>query len=115
MTLSPRMNSPTSTLRVCLSSLGSLISGHVLAMARHGAARASSASWPMAENGLPLDDFRILTPLIDAVNHRGLRGHRGAGMGHTLTMPWMLHPGPDATLAAEVDGMGTSRRRSGLH
>jgi hypothetical protein len=29
-------------------------------------------------------------------------------------MPWMLHPGPDATQAAEVDGMSESRRDSGL-
>jgi hypothetical protein len=36
-------------------------------MATSRTARASSASWRMAENGLPLDDFRILTPLTDAV------------------------------------------------
>jgi hypothetical protein len=36
-------------------------------MATHPAARASSASRRMAENGLPLDDFRILTVSTDAV------------------------------------------------
>jgi alkanesulfonate monooxygenase SsuD/methylene tetrahydromethanopterin reductase-like flavin-dependent oxidoreductase (luciferase family) len=63
-----------------------------------------------AENGLPLDDFTILTPLTDAFTIADYERAEAAGITHILTMPWMFYSGADATLAEKVDGMTKFRR-----
>lgn len=63
-----------------------------------------------AENGLPLDDFTILTPLTDAFTIADYQRAEAAGITGILTMPWMFYAGPDATLAEKVDGMRRFRK-----
>jgi probable F420-dependent oxidoreductase len=63
-----------------------------------------------AENGLPLDDFTILTPLIDAFTIADYQRAADAGITGILTMPWMFYAGQDATLAEKIDGMRRFRK-----
>lgn len=63
-----------------------------------------------AENGLPIEDFTILTPLTDAFTVADYRRAADAGITGILTMPWMFYAGPDATLAEKVDGMRRFRK-----
>ncbi|HTM86212.1 MAG TPA: LLM class F420-dependent oxidoreductase, partial [Mycobacterium sp.] len=58
-----------------------------------------------AENGLSVDDFTILTPLVDAFTIADYQRAEAAGITGILTMPWMFYAGPDATSAEKVDGM----------
>lgn len=58
-----------------------------------------------AENGLSVDDFTILTPLVDAFTIADYQRAEVAGITGILTMPWMFYAGPDATSAEKVDGM----------
>lgn len=62
------------------------------------------------ENGLPLDDFTILTPLTDALTIADYQRAEAAGITGILTMPWMFYAGPDATLSEKVDGMRRFRK-----
>jgi probable F420-dependent oxidoreductase len=62
------------------------------------------------ENGLPLDDFTILTPLTDAFTIADYQRAADAGITGILTMPWMFYAGPDATMAEKVDGMRRFRK-----
>lgn len=57
------------------------------------------------ENGLPADDFTILTPLTDALVRADYDRAAAAGITHILTQPWMFYTGPQATLAEKIDGM----------
>jgi probable F420-dependent oxidoreductase len=63
-----------------------------------------------AENGLSMDDFTILTPLVDAVSVADYERAEAGGITHVLTMPWMFYSGPDATLAEKIDDMKKFRR-----
>jgi alkanesulfonate monooxygenase SsuD/methylene tetrahydromethanopterin reductase-like flavin-dependent oxidoreductase (luciferase family) len=62
------------------------------------------------ENGLPIDDFTILTPLTDAITIADYQRAEAAGITGILTMPWMFYAGPDATLAEKIDGMEKFRK-----
>ncbi|WP_343600700.1 TIGR03619 family F420-dependent LLM class oxidoreductase [Mycobacterium sp.] len=62
------------------------------------------------ENGLTMDDFTILTPLVDAFTVADYRRAADAGITGIVTMPWMFYAGPDATLAEKVDGMRRFRK-----
>jgi probable F420-dependent oxidoreductase len=58
-----------------------------------------------AENGLGMEDFTILTPLVDAVSIADYDRAEAAGITHILTQPWMFYSGPEATTAEKIDGM----------
>lgn len=58
-----------------------------------------------AERGLGMDDFTVITPLIDAFLPEHFDRAAGAGISAVLTMPWMYYSGPTASLAEKVDGM----------
>jgi len=58
-----------------------------------------------AENGLGMDDFTIMTPLVDAFTAADYERAEVAGITHVLTQPWMFYSGPTATTAEKVDGM----------
>jgi probable F420-dependent oxidoreductase len=62
------------------------------------------------ENGLPLRDFTILTPLTDAFTVADYQRAEAAGIAGVLTMPWMFYTGPAATLADKIDGMRRFRK-----
>lgn len=62
------------------------------------------------ENGLPVQDFTILTPLTDAFTAVDYRRAEEAGITGILTMPWMFYAGPDAGLAEKVDAMRRFRK-----
>ncbi|ORB82934.1 LLM class F420-dependent oxidoreductase [Mycobacterium kansasii] len=62
------------------------------------------------ENGLPVQDFTILTPLTDAFTAADYRRAEEAGITGILTMPWMFYAGPDAGLAEKVDAMRRFRK-----
>jgi probable F420-dependent oxidoreductase len=63
-----------------------------------------------AESGLSMDDFTILTPLVDAMSIADYEQAEAGGITHVLTMPWMFYSGPDATLAEKIDDMTKFRR-----
>jgi probable F420-dependent oxidoreductase len=71
----------------------------------HAIAAAARLRELRTENGLPMDDFTILTPLTDAVTIADYQRAEDAGITGILTMPWMFYAGPQATLAEKVDGM----------
>lgn len=58
-----------------------------------------------AENGLPVEDFAILSPLTDAFTIADYQRAEDAGITGVLTMPWMFYTGPEAGLAEKVDGL----------
>jgi probable F420-dependent oxidoreductase len=57
------------------------------------------------EKGLGMEDFTILTPLVDAVTVEDYQRAEEAGITGILTMPWMFYTGPQATVAEKIDGM----------
>lgn len=63
-----------------------------------------------SENGLSMDDFTVLTPLVDAFSVADYQRAADAGITGILTMPWMFYAGPDATLAEKIDGMRRFRK-----
>jgi probable F420-dependent oxidoreductase len=63
-----------------------------------------------AENGLGMEDFTILTPLVDAVSIADYDRAEAAGITHILTQPWMFYSGPEATTAEKIDGMKRFRK-----
>jgi hypothetical protein len=67
-----------------------------------------------AGNGLPLDDFQILTPLADAYLPEHFARAAQAGITGNVTMPWMFYSGPQATTAEKIDGMRRFRADMGL-
>ncbi len=63
-----------------------------------------------AERGLTMDDFAILTPLIEALTLPDYERAAVAGVTHVLTMPWVFYSGFDASLAEKIDGMRRFRK-----
>lgn len=63
-----------------------------------------------SENGLSMDDFTVLTPLVDAFSVADYQRAADSGITGILTMPWMFYNGPDATLAEKIDGMRRFRK-----
>lgn len=63
-----------------------------------------------AELGLTMDDFAILTPLIEALTIADYDRAATAGVTHVLTMPWVFYSGMDASLAEKIDGMRRFRK-----
>jgi alkanesulfonate monooxygenase SsuD/methylene tetrahydromethanopterin reductase-like flavin-dependent oxidoreductase (luciferase family) len=63
-----------------------------------------------AESGLGMEDFTILTPLVDAVTIADYDRAEAAGITHILTQPWMFYSGPEATTAEKIDGMKRFRK-----
>jgi probable F420-dependent oxidoreductase len=76
----------------------------------HAIAAANRLRELRTENGLPMDDFTILTPLTDAFTIADYQRAQDAGITGILTMPWMFYAGPNATLAEKVDGMRRFRK-----
>ena len=58
-----------------------------------------------ADKGLSMDDFTIITPLMDAFTVEHFARAGDAGITAVLTMPWVFFHGPTATLAQKIDGM----------
>ena len=58
-----------------------------------------------AVKGLSMDDFTIITPLMDAFTVEHFARAGDAGITAVLTMPWVFFHGPTATLAQKIDGM----------
>jgi probable F420-dependent oxidoreductase len=58
-----------------------------------------------AEKGLGMDDFTVITPLVDAYLPEHYARAEAAGIHSILTMPWMFYSGPNATLEQKIDGM----------
>jgi probable F420-dependent oxidoreductase len=67
-----------------------------------------------AENGLPVEDFAVLAPVVDAYTPADYERAEQGGITHILTMPWMFYSGADATLAEKIDGLARFRRDQGL-
>lgn len=63
-----------------------------------------------AENGLGMQDFTILTPLVDAFTAPDYDRAEAAGITHVLTQPWMFYSGPAASTAEKIDGMKRFRK-----
>lgn len=58
-----------------------------------------------AQAGKSMDHFSILAPLNDAITIEDYARAEAGGITHILTMPWMFHYGPDATVADKIRGM----------
>ena len=58
-----------------------------------------------AENDLGMDDFTILTPLVDAFTPEHYERAEAGGITGIITMPWMFYAGPTASLAEKIDGL----------
>ena len=67
-----------------------------------------------AENGLSMDDFAIITPLVDAFTPEHYARAAAGGITGIVTMPWMFYTGPDSTLEQMIDGMRRFRQDMGL-
>ena len=63
-----------------------------------------------AANGLTMDGFRVLTPLMDAFTIEHFERATAGGIDAVLTMPWMFYSGPKASLADKIDGMRRFRK-----
>ena len=63
-----------------------------------------------AEKDLSMDDFEVLTPLTDAFMPEHYARAEAGGIKGVITMPWMFHAGPDASLAEKIDGMKRFRK-----
>jgi len=63
-----------------------------------------------AQRGLTMDDFTVITPLTDAFTADQFERAGAAGIDAVLTMPWAFYAGPQASLAAKIDGMQRFRR-----
>lgn len=58
-----------------------------------------------AEKGLTMDDFTVLTPLIDAYAKEHYQRAEEGGITGIITMPWVFYAGPTASLSEKIDGM----------
>ncbi len=58
-----------------------------------------------AENGLGMDGFEVITPLVDAFTPEHYQRAAAGGITGIITMPWMFYTGPESTLQQKVDGM----------
>ena len=55
--------------------------------------------------GLGMDEFTVITPLIDAYLPEHFERAADAGITAVLTMPWMFYAGPNASLSEKIEGM----------
>ncbi|CAJ1582122.1 TIGR03619 family F420-dependent LLM class oxidoreductase [[Mycobacterium] wendilense] len=67
-----------------------------------------------AENGLSMDDFAVLTPLVDAFTPEHYARAKAGGITGIITMPWVFYTNGPATLAEKIDGMRRFRTDLGL-
>jgi len=58
-----------------------------------------------AEKGLGMDDFTVITPLVDAFTRDQYRRASDAGIDAVLTMPWVFYCGPTPSLSEKIEGM----------
>ena len=58
-----------------------------------------------AEKGLNMNDFTVITPLVDAFTTDDYRRADEAGIHAVLTMPWVFYAGPASSLSEKIDGM----------
>lgn len=58
-----------------------------------------------AEKGLGMDDFTVITPLVDAFTVDHYRRARDAGIDAIMTMPWVFYFGPTPSLPDKIEGM----------
>jgi probable F420-dependent oxidoreductase len=58
-----------------------------------------------AEKGLGMDDFTVITPLVDAFTPDHYRRAGEAGINAVLTMPWVFYCGPSPSLSEKIEGM----------
>ncbi len=58
-----------------------------------------------AEQGLTMDGFTVITPLVDAFTPEHYQRAEAGGIDAILTMPWVLYAGPNASTADKIDGM----------
>ncbi|WP_099021903.1 TIGR03619 family F420-dependent LLM class oxidoreductase [Mycolicibacterium palauense] len=67
-----------------------------------------------AEKGLTMQDFTVVTPLVDAFTPEHYARAEAAGITAILTAPWMFYSGADCTLAEKIDGLRRFRTDMGL-
>ncbi|BBZ03967.1 LLM class F420-dependent oxidoreductase [Mycolicibacterium chitae] len=67
-----------------------------------------------AESGLSMDDFAVLTPLVDAFTPEHYARAEAGGVTGIITMPWMFYTPESATLAQKIEGMRRFREDQGL-
>ena len=58
-----------------------------------------------ADKGLGMEDFAVITPLMDAFLPEHYERAEAGGIHAVLTMPWMFYSGPEATLEQKIEGM----------
>jgi probable F420-dependent oxidoreductase len=58
-----------------------------------------------AEQGLSMDGFTVLTPLIDAHTQYDYQRAHAAGVTHAIVRPWLHYDRPGTTGAEIIDGM----------
>ena len=58
-----------------------------------------------AENGLSMDDFSVLTPLVDAFTPEHYARAEAGGITGIVTMPWMFYTGPAASVSEKIADM----------
>ncbi len=58
-----------------------------------------------AEQGLTMDGFTVITPLVDAFTPEHYQRAEAGGIDAILTMPWVFYAGPNASTADKIDGM----------
>jgi len=63
-----------------------------------------------AAQGLTMDGFRVLTPLMDAFTISHFERATAGGIDSVVTMPWMFYSGPKASLSEKIDGMRRFRK-----
>lgn len=63
-----------------------------------------------AENGLSMEGFSVLTPLVDAFTPEHYARAAAGGITGIVTMPWMFYTGPDSTPEQKIDGMTRFRK-----
>jgi probable F420-dependent oxidoreductase len=58
-----------------------------------------------AEMGLTMDDFAVLTPLVDAFTPEHYARAEAGGITGIVTMPWVFYPKGRGGLADKIDGL----------
>lgn len=58
-----------------------------------------------AEMGLTMDDFAVLTPLVDAFTPEHYARAEAGGITGIVTMPWVFYPAGRGGLADKIDGL----------
>jgi probable F420-dependent oxidoreductase len=67
-----------------------------------------------AAQGLSMDGFTVLTPLIDAHTQRDYQRAQAAGVTHAIVRPWLHYDRAGTTGAEIIDGMRRFRDEIGL-